>query len=188
MVDPLEPLHVHRPVAHLDRRIARPRAGRPRRSPARARASAPRRRRLRRPDRRTSATPSAGRAPQRGAFASSGEVLERLARLGLLLAGEVDAALREEDPRLGGDLEGLVAASHLVDSSRMREPSGYSHISATSRRLAPAGVNLSLSTKIGPSISRSSSPDPLRSVLGEERALLLGEELADRTLSARRPA
>src|SRR4051812_42310186 len=37
-----------------------------------------------------------------------GEELERLARLGVLLAREVDAAAREHRPALGGDLESLV--------------------------------------------------------------------------------
>ena len=58
---------------------------------------------------------------------------------------------------------------------------------ATSRRRAcgpsSSGVKRSLSTKIGPRIDRSSSADPLRHVRGEERPLLLREELAQRELA-----
>ena len=39
---------------------------------------------------------------------------------------------------------------HLVDSSRMREPSGYSHISAVIGRMLPSGIHFTLSTKNGP--------------------------------------
>src|SRR5215211_7475714 len=48
---------------------------------------------------------------------------------------------------------------HLVESSRMREPSGYSHISVTSRR-PRSPVDFSFSTKIGPSTDRSSRLTP----------------------------
>ena len=49
----------------------------------------------------------------------------------------------------------------FVESSRMRAPSGYSHISTTMRREYVAGGSLSLSTKIGPRTDRSSSVSPL---------------------------
>lgn len=49
---------------------------------------------------------------------------------------------------------------HFVDSSRMREPSGYSHISATSLRPNPSGIDFNLRTKIGPRIARSFSSSP----------------------------
>ena len=37
-----------------------------------------------------------------------------------------------------------LAGRHFVDSSTTREPSGYSHISATSRRLSSGGRDLEL--------------------------------------------
>ena len=75
VVDVLELLDVHQPVADLDRRVARAaRAGRPRRSPARAPARAPasrpRRRRSRSPNVRHSQRGTIAR-PRRGAVASA---------------------------------------------------------------------------------------------------------------------
>ena len=80
--------------------------------------------------------------------------------LRLLLAVEVDAALREEGPRLGGDLEGLAAAGTWSTARGCASRPGR----ATARRRAggrgPRGVNLSLSTVIGPRTARSSSSRP----------------------------
>ena len=76
VVDVLEPLDVHQPVADLDGRVARPaRAGRARRSPRSARARARRSgRRRRRSGRRTSATPSDRRPPAPGSRDALGGV------------------------------------------------------------------------------------------------------------------
>jgi hypothetical protein len=49
--------------------------------------------------------------------------------------------------------------AHLVESSRIREPSGYSHISVTSRR-PRSPVDFSFSWKIGPCTDRSSRVTP----------------------------
>jgi hypothetical protein len=48
----------------------------------------------------------------------------------------------------------------FVESSRMRAPSGYSHISTTMRRRNVADGSLSLSTKMGPRTDRSSMVSP----------------------------
>jgi hypothetical protein len=61
------------------------------------------------------------------------EELERLPGLRLLLAAEIHAPRDEEGPRLRCPWNASEGA-HLVESSRIREPSGYSHISATSLR------------------------------------------------------
>ena len=125
----LEPLHVHQAVADLDRGVAlRARAGRSRRSPARARARARRG--------GSSASPKLSpnvRHSQRGTMPATltplclqrpREVLERLARLRLLLAREVDAA-RRRGRRGSRRRPGRPRSSRQrVESSRMREPSG----------------------------------------------------------------
>jgi hypothetical protein len=107
-----------------------------------------------------------------GRFQPLREELERLPGLRLPLA-EVDAPPSQERPRLGCKLERL-GGSHFVEGSRIRELSGYSHISATMLRPKSFGASLGLSTKIGPSNVRSSSGETLRSVLGVERPLVTG--------------
>ena len=109
-----------------------------------------------------------------------GEELERLPRLRLLLAAEVDAAPGEERPRLRRDLERLAGARTSSTARGCASRRGR----ATSRRpscgRSSSGANFSLSTKIGPSTDRSSSDEALGRVLGVERALLLREQLAQR--------
>ena len=144
-----------------------------------ARTTGPQHRRPRR-CRPTSASRRARRRSPRRGSSSAGEELERRLGLRLLLAAEVDAPSARGRTR---DLDGGGRPSpgaHLVDSSRMREPSGYSHISATTRRRTSWAVNFSLSTKIGPRTAQVVELDPLGSVGGEEGPLLLGEQLAQR--------
>jgi hypothetical protein len=72
---------------------------------------------------------------------------------------------------------------HLVESSRIRESSGYSHSSATSPRVKSSCVNFSLSTKMGPRVVRSSSPRLSGVWAVVELALLLGELLPQRRIT-----
>ena len=88
-----------------------------------------------------------------------GKELQRGLRLGLLLGVGGDVLGSEEVEQLLGDVEAF-PGRHLVDSSTIREPSGYSHISATSRRPNVFGESFSLSTKIGPNTSSSSIVRP----------------------------
>ena len=96
-----------------------------------------------------------------------GEVLECLPRLCLLLAGQVHAATRSRKDRTSAAARNDSAGAHFVDSSRIRELSGYSHISATSRRFSSCGLNFSLRTKIGPKNREVVQSDPLRCVLSQ---------------------
>ena len=113
-----------------------------------------------------------------------GEEVERLPGLRLLLAREVDAPLGSGRPsprrRPGTPRRARTWSTARGSASRPGR--------ATSRRPAggrsPSGANFSLSTKIGPSTARSSSPMPFGRVLGVERPLLLREQLAHRPRAA----
>src|SRR3954447_7319108 len=88
------------------------------------------------------------------------EVVQSCGGLRLLLAGEIDASPGQH-ARPSATAWNICAGAHFVESSRILEPSGYSHISATSLRPTSCGVKLLLSTKIGPSSVRSSSSTPV---------------------------
>jgi hypothetical protein len=78
-------------------------------------------------------------------------------------------------PRFGGDMEGP-DGEHFLDSVRMREPSGYSHSSVTSRRAKPVGENLSLSRFLGQRMTSPSSLIPSGRVMGEESPATFGQD------------
>jgi hypothetical protein len=75
---------------------------------------------------------------------------------------------------------------HRVDSSRMREPSGWSHISVTSRRPRSPCGGLELEDEDRPEDREVVDRGPRRRVLGVERTLLFGEQLAQRLLASDR--
>src|SRR3954451_1714996 len=68
---------------------------------------------------------------------------------------------RARNARPSATARDICAGAHFVESSRILEPFGYSHISATSLRPSSCGVKLLLRTKIGPSGVRSSSSTPV---------------------------
>src|SRR5436190_10339148 len=107
------------------------------------------------------------------------EELQGLARLRRLGAGRVDVALGEEGAALGGDLEGLCRAAlrrELEDARPVGiEPQLDHHLARE-----PGRRGLELEHEDGPQEREVLERDPLGRVLGEEGALLLGEQLAQR--------
>src|SRR5689334_24379968 len=119
-------------------------------------------------------------------FQALGEVLERLARLRLLLAGEVESPACKEGANLGGDLErvgGCASGRELEHSGAVRVDPHLSDEPALEllRREAE------LQHEDRSEDRKVVEADSVLYVRGEERLLLLGEELADRELARQGP-
>src|SRR5215207_4527645 len=113
-----------------------------------------------------------------------GEERQRLARLRLLVLGRSDPALTEERARLGSDLERLRRRALRRD---LEDPVAVGVQPQLDDELAPVRRwrALHLEHEDRAELDEVVEPDALRCVLGVERALLLREELAQR--SATRP-